>query len=411
MSTYKNKLNSINYYLFIFLFITVSLIPFNTLDIKIANLPFHYIYIGTVVSILVILSLIQYPRLTVFDKWLIFLMLGFLLSLITSIDRLHTVRVLGGFFLKGVFVAFVAEKILKYRVKDTNTFLIICASLVSIIGLIELFFEWNPYPRAKGWPFFIIKSTIGNPLPFAVYLVSLFPLALLYLKEKKSFIRILPFLLIISGIFISFSRSSWVALLIVNFIYYFEKQYPENIFKNLLYTTGFISVFILLIFLMPPEIKSYFKYAKANIRFADSISFKHRKGSYIASAKIIKEYPLFGIGFGNYPKVYDKYKVEYMRSKANTPDNMYLRFFCEAGIIGAGIFFVFIIHWMHKLWKSRDNPVVWAIFCGLMGFLINQLAADLFFWAAPQFAFWMLLGWGVGLIGNTGNNGTGNQNG
>ncbi|MBA2123516.1 hypothetical protein B9J78_01000 [bacterium Unc6] len=95
-SVIKSKLfNSIIYYLFIFLFFSVSLIPFNIVfDIKIAGVPFHYIYIGGLASLLAILSFLQYPQLTSFDKWLFLLAIGLSLSLLTSIDHAHSLQML-----------------------------------------------------------------------------------------------------------------------------------------------------------------------------------------------------------------------------------------------------------------------------------------------------------------------------
>jgi len=240
-------------------------------------------------------------------------------------------------------------------------------------------------------------STIGNPLSLAAYLVLFFPLSLWYSRNKKNIIKFLPFLFIVFAILFSFSRSGWVALFCAVIIYFLKKEFQKKIIRNWIHLSSFIVIFSVAFFLLPHPVKNYFK-SKFNVRMFSSASFEHRLKSYITTWNILKDYPLCGVGFGNYPKVHEKYMVEGVHRDTPTPDNMYLRFLCDTGIIGAGIFFVFIIYWMRKLWKSRDNPVVWAIFCGLIGFLINQLTADLFLWTAPQFAFWMLLGMGVGLI-------------
>ena len=399
-SMIKSKLfDSIIYYSFIFLFLAVSFIPFNiVLDYKIKGIPFHFIYIGGFTGILLVLSFLKNPRLTVFDKWLIFLTIGLSLSFITSIDRGHTIRVLLGFFSKGILVAFLTERIFKNRTKTTVAILVFCVSLVALIGLVELIFRWNPYPALRGWSYYyIIVSTIGNPLSLAAYLVLFFPLSLWYSRNKKNIIKFLPFLFIVFAILFSFSRSGWVALFCAVIIYFLRKEFLRKNIKNWIHLSSFIVIFSVAFFLLPQPAKDYFK-SKFNVRMFSSASFEHRLKSYITTWNILKDYPLCGVGFGNYPKVHEKYMVEGVHRDTPTPDNMYLRFLCDTGIIGAGIFFVFIIYWMRKLWKSRDNPVVWAIFCGLIGFLINQLTADLFLWTAPQFAFWMLLGMGVGLI-------------
>ncbi|HAX61861.1 MAG TPA: hypothetical protein DCX95_04820, partial [Elusimicrobia bacterium] len=347
-------------------------------------------------AVLAVLSFLRNPKLTVFDKWLIFLVIGFSLSLITSVDCIYTIRVLIGFFLKGIFVAFISDRILKDRVKTTNVILIVCASLIAFVGIVELFFGWHLYYKPGEMPPQIVTSTLGNPLSLAAYLLLFLPLSFLYIENKKSFIKFLPFLFITATILLSFSRSGWIALFFIIVIYFLGKGSLKKKFKNWVHAVSLVFVIVLVFFLIPQLCRNQFK-DKFNVKMFSSASFEHRLKSYITTKNILKDYPLFGVGLGNYPKVHEKYMVEGVHKDTPTPDNMYLRFLCDTGIIGAGTFFVFIIYWMYQLWKKRDNPIIWAVFCGLIGFLINQLTADLFLWSATQFAFWMLLGWGVGL--------------
>lgn len=388
---------SVIYYAFIFLFFTVSLIPFNiVLNFKVKSVPFHYIYIGGFTGILVVLSFLRNPQLNLFERWLIFLVAGFSLSLITSIDRVHTIRVLGGFFSKGIFISFIAERILREKIKATITILMFCASLIAFWGFQTDLSYWSIYTTFLHKILLFIP--IDNPLALAAFLILFFPLALLYGKGKKNFIKIIPGFLILVSIIFSFSRSGWFSLFFVITIYFLKEGSFKKIIENQIYILILVMLIILL-FTLIPHLSIPLK-NKFNIKMFSSNSFEHRLKSYIATKNILKDYPLFGVGFGNYPKVREKYMVEGMHRDTPTPDNMYLRFLCDTGIIGTGTFFVFIIYWMYQLWKKRDNPLVWVIFCGLIGFLINQLAADLMLWPATQFGFWMLLGFGVGLLKN-----------
>lgn len=402
-SVIKSKaLNSVIYYSFIFLFFSVSLVPFNILEIKIASIPVHYVYIGGFAVLLTVLSFLQNPKLTLFDKWLIFIVIGFSLSLLTSIDRIHSIRVLVGFFTKGICVAFITERIFKYNKKAIVSFLLLCASIVALFGFIELFFVWNPYfkvvPDTR-----IMYSTIGNPLVFGVFLIPFIPLSIWFFKESKKFLKIIPFILVVFSILFSFSRISWITLFCVIIIYFSKKESFKKLKRNWIYVIILAMLFLLPIFLVS-SFRGIFSY-RFNITHLKSLSFIERVEAYKITRNILKDYPLFGVGFGNYPKIYPKYKMEHNWPDLPTADNMYLRLLCDTGIIGLVTFLGFIIYWMHKLWESRDNPVVWAIFCGLVGFSINQLTADLFFWTAPQFAFWTMLGMGVGISGISDKNG------
>ncbi|MDD5687524.1 MAG: O-antigen ligase family protein [Elusimicrobia bacterium] len=396
-----NKLNYLIFYLFIFLFFVVSLVPFQILDIRFLNFPFHYYFIGIFVFLLLILSIIQSFYISTFDKWIIFVILGFSLSLISSINRIHTIRVLSGFLLKGICIAYITERISHYKSESAIKILLICASLVASFGLTEYFFKWDLYPRPRNWPYFMIRSTIGNPLPFAAYLVLFFPLSVWYLENERKIIKYLPFLLITFAIIFSFSRSSWISLFCVIIIFYSDRQNLKNVKKNIRYIIILIIVIFASFVLMTKPVKEYFNY-KFNVKMFNSaylgnrLSFRHRLKSYKTTLNIIKDYPFFGVGLGNYPKIHEKYMVEGVRRDIKTPDNMYLRLLCDIGIVGTTVFFISIGYWMLQLWKSRNNILILAIFSGLAGFLINQTMADLMLWTAPQFAFWMLLGYGVG---------------
>ncbi|MEW6040897.1 MAG: O-antigen ligase family protein, partial [Elusimicrobiota bacterium] len=120
--------------------------------------------------------------------------------------------------------------------------------------------------------------------------------------------------------------------------------------------------------------------------------------SYKTTLNILKKYPLFGIGFGNYPFAHTTFRSQDADAKVATPDNMYLRFLCETGIIGTGVFFVFIGYWMYKIYKvAKNDSLIWAFFAGLISFLINLMAADLFLWLPLQISFWMVFGLCVSL--------------
>ncbi len=398
MTTINSKLlNSVVYYIFILFIFSVLLVPFNILNIKMANIPFHYVYIGTFVSILLILSFIQNSTLTVFDKWLFFLMLGFSASLITSIDRIHTIRTLTGLFLKGIAIAFISERISKARIKSTSIILMYCAASIALIGLGEIIlgrhlYHFEPYY----WIPHIISSTVGNPLPFAAYLVLFFPLSLWYIEYKNNVVRVLPILIITLGIIFSFSRSGWIALFLAFIIYSMKKGFLKKIVKKWMYIVPYIIISIFMLLKMPASFQTQFD--KFNRGMFSTRSFEHRSKSFITVKNILKDYPLFGVGFGNYPQVHEQYMVEGVVKEAPTPDNMYIRLFADTGIVGGFVFLSFIAFWLFQLWKNRNNVIIWAIFCGVIGFLINMMAADLFLWTIPQFAFWMLFGLGVNII-------------
>jgi len=124
-------------------------------------------------------------------------------------------------------------------------------------------------------------------------------------------------------------------------------------------------------------------------------AISHRFHSYRTTFNIFKKHPLFGVGMGNYPKVHIAYRAEGTGEKVETPDNMYLRFICETGLVGTLTFFCFIFYWLYQFWRNRNDIFIWTIFVGLIGFLINMMTGDFFYWLPTQFLFWFMLGIGV----------------
>jgi len=404
-------LNKFIFWSTLLLFSIVSLVPFFAMShIKIMGLPIHYLIVGGSVSILAILTLYNHRgKLTLFDKWLLVLMLGFSLSMIVSVDKVNTMKSIVSFFLRGIGVAFIVNKfvISDRRNNQVVMGLLSVASVVCLIGLVEFFTGRIPffhkfYLGIRGYPIgFNIRSgmmsTIGHPLSLSAYLVLLVPMAVWFLQKdqrEKSFFKLIPLLLILMTILLSFSRSSWIITCCILFVCFFDKRTRHTILTQWKLILISVTVVIMLIYFLPRLRNAFidrFNFQRVKVEILDS----HRSASYKTTWNILKEYPLFGVGMGNFTEIYEYYKAKGSNWSISSPDNMYLRFICETGIAGTLTFFCFIFYWLYQLWKKRNDDFIWAIFVGLIGFLVNQMAGDFFYWLAPQFLFWFMLGLGV----------------
>ena len=407
------------FYILLGLFLILSLVPFPYLHhIKVFDFPLHYSIVGGGVFLLVILSWWQKDmRFIFFDKYLIVLFIGFSLSLIASIDRLNTFKTLISFFLRGLGVSFIAVRIVDSNKKREILIRVLLwgSSLVCLLGLVEFFMGYNPifhrlYLSYSGLYKEILNfrsgmaSTIGHPVALAAYLVLFFPLALRVGQNKKSLFAFIPFFLVVATIIFSFTRGAWIITTIMFILYFLKKEYrPSNIaftrkiFKRILFGSA---VFLIIIF-------SCFFFPRARQSFIDRVNFKiiksdilysHRAGSYRTTLNILRKFPFFGVGMGNYPLVHRLYRDSQTVDYLETPDNMYLRLLSETGIIGTLAFLLFIVSCLNRLLMSfrSASDFGWALTCGIIGFLLNLFTADLFYWLVPQFTFWLLLGVGVG---------------
>jgi len=389
------------------LYLMVSLVPFFALKyIKIIGFSLHYIIVGGGVFFLSVWSWMNYgKKFFMFDKWLLFLTVGLFLSLFTSINCIWTLKSLVSFLLRGILVAFITYRSIDSKKKSEIAVqvLLIGASVVCILGLIESFSGKIPIfhnlylKHAPYYPMVFtgsnrMVSTIGHPLPLSAYLILLFPISILSLQNKKSFLNAIPFVLIISTIIFSFSRSSWIALFLGTIVYFSRRESLKVIIKNWILISVFISGLALL-FLTTTRLRNTFL---GRVRVLKTEIFhSHRTASYKTVWRILKDSPFLGVGLGNYITVHEKYLAPGAVRDIKTPDNMYLRLLSETGIVGMSIFFIFIFYWLYQFWKKRESELVWVIFLGVFAFLINLMSADLFYWLTTQFLFWFLMGLGA----------------
>jgi O-antigen ligase len=121
------------------------------------------------------------------------------------------------------------------------------------------------------------------------------------------------------------------------------------------------------------------------------------------TARIIKENPLFGIGFNHFRIRFNEYCNE--KEKGNVPyeymipDNMYLTFLAETGIVGTAGFLIFIfllfkqaIKAFKRLGDGSQRQFLLVVITALVGLLVNMAAYELFYWYNPYMLFCLACG-------------------
>ncbi|MDI6757652.1 MAG: O-antigen ligase family protein [Endomicrobiia bacterium] len=378
----------------------VTLAPVNFISIKIFGAPFHHVFIGGAVMALGLAAWLCDKELDDFDLWLLLVAGGFSMSMITSVAAGNTSRSVASFAVRGLAVAFIAKRLFSGALEKASAAILICATLLATIGLVEFFFQWNPFFRMKElffdyWrlnfsltPRSGMAASIGHPVPFAACLALALPTAAYVAVSSKNLIYSAPFGIISAAIIFSFSRSSWIAAAVACAFFAVHAGYRIN-FRRLLIVFFAVGALVLLAL---PSTKIVYAERLSLRRIKQEIISSHRTAAYKTTYNVLKIYPFFGIGFGNYPKVHETYRDAGGVESLETTDNVYLRFLCETGVVGSLIFAAFALYWFRRIWLARDNLPLYAILAGLLGFMVNQAAADLFYWTAPQFLFWFSLG-------------------
>jgi len=90
--------------------------------------------------------------------------------------------------------------------------------------------------------------------------------------------------------------------------------------------------------------------------------------------EMIKQKPLFGVGYKNFVLAMDDYSATELKSFQHQPvHNIYLLVAAEIGLIGLAVFLLFIGSILYKAWKSKLTPLSITFFSIFVGFLFIGL--------------------------------------
>lgn len=129
--------------------------------------------------------------------------------------------------------------------------------------------------------------------------------------------------------------------------------------------------------------------------------YKHRIERIVTTFSILKDYPLTGVGIGNFRYVFDRYHITTKKVPYywKVPDNMYLSILGETGLLG---FFAFIL-FMAKLLKAsfkflkfggdnENKEIVLFLLTAICGMLLSMANYDTLYWTVPFYMFWIYCG-------------------
>jgi len=278
------------------------------------------------------------------------------------------------------------------------------SALVALFGIIEFRYHINPIydywePNNQYYKFFLgqrAMSTKMHPAVLGTYLLICLPFSF-SLANKKSFseklLGILSTFLLMLGIVLTFSRGVLFGVIAIFCLWFWQK-------KKILYFRYFIVVLFLLIFVCSLS-KDYSPFQRFGIkRLLNKPVFHGRMLRVIISYRIIREHPFFGIGLTHFRRDYNKYSPESRPDEdGKVPDNMFLLFLTETGIVGLLSFIIFIgcllkkgFRRLYTLKDAVSRDILIAAIAGMVGLLVNMNTYDILYWTTPLFLFSMLAG-------------------
>lgn len=273
----------------------------------------------------------------------------------------------------------------------------ISSLLILLVGYVQYFL----FPSLRGLTYegwdphlYRMFGSFFDPNFLGSYLVVSFLLGLqLFLqqkeKHKKHFYTVGNTLLLI-GIFLTFSRSSYIALFIGVSVFTFLKGYK----KWLLCILASLILFGGVIFGL-----SFRQNEGTNL--LRTASTAARIGNMQRAMSIITDSPLIGVGFNTYRYAQHKkgflggigWEISHSGAGVN---NSYLFVMATTGIIGL-IAFLYLLYSLFRIGRQTKSPYGIIFIAALVAIGINSLFENTFFYEAILLWMWMM----AGVIENT----------
>ena len=236
-----------------------------------------------------------------------------------------------------------------------------------------------------------VYGTFPHPNVLAAFIfICIFFTLYLFFKRNNSFSKklflIISYLILTTSLFLTFSRIVIIVFLLLNLIYFillFKKHKKQVLIIFLL----FLIFLFIITYLIWPEVSSRFHVSVGDQ--AISLRLFYSQTSFL----IIQEYPLIGIGFGNF--VWEiREMLDLLSSWIHQPvHNIYLLIASETGLIGLFLFLMFLyqlFRQFNRKLKNKKHYLLLFIFCAFLFFGLF----DHYFWTLQQgqLMFWMILG-------------------
>ncbi len=281
-----------------------------------------------------------------------------------------------------VFLFFLALNTIKERESIRNV-VITMGIVTAIVGLMAIY-DYIELGNASS----LEKSRIGGIVDqpnmlaafFNYYMFLPFGFFLVNLKKPKYWLLLIPFLICFRGIMVTFSRGGYLAFALGLFaIVYFRSKV---MFLMLLLA---IWIAILNPILLPAGIRYRMSQTVEHKTYVDTSlteeslesSSKTRVEIWRAGTKMIMDYPFFGVGYGLFGYMLQRYWDGGVRDAHNT----YLIIAAEMGI-PALIVFLWIVFLVFintlRLYKTTQDPFSKAVALGFLGGLFGLLMSNMF---------------------------------
>jgi lipopolysaccharide/colanic/teichoic acid biosynthesis glycosyltransferase len=247
-----------------------------------------------------------------------------------------------------------------------------------------------------------VNSVMGNPNVLALYLATMFPILLYLCLSCGGWHARLGWsagaLLGGACLTLTFSRSGYIAFSIAVLV--FLSRWHRQLFY------GVLALCIAVV--VKAELDEDTRYSpRQAVTSPPALRMIQLYDSVLSNSQ---EDLLLGVGWRNWRANLDGAALAGDAillgpvSSPRTLKNMYLTVLVEHGLVGLFLMLLIFVTTLETIYKgSYQVPepslrmLLWAILSGALGFMVNMLFFDSFYFIAVQAAFWLLLGFGTGI--------------
>jgi len=208
-----------------------------------------------------------------------------------------------------------------------------------------------------------IYGTFGHPNVFAFYILFLFILFVQYSTINASVfwrarprLRIGAYALLMTLLLMTFTRAAWIGfvifLVIIGFIQY-RKMLTRLVLGIIVFYISFFALDRLVITYTDSTLQEVPIVNRLTSRNEDADSIKWRGDLIEESVPIILARKWIGYGYGTFPLVWgDNRNLVHLWDDSAEAHNDYLRLALELGIVGLGLYGLFLLHMLVKVYAS-----------------------------------------------------------
>lgn len=258
------------------------------------------------------------------------------------------------------------------------------------------------------------KATLGNPIPYGVFLSLLLPLSYVRIFTNKSYFKrtvsALISIILLFGITVSISRQAYISALVIilsPIIWLLRKSFIKI---KPLFIIFLLIIFLFLLFNVISNEKIH------SLLFSEDASdnISSRIHMSLVAVNMFYEHPLFGIGLGNFryhAYDYSLFKAPKMPvnlyGEAPIVDNSYLTILAETGLTGGIIMFALIFVILKQIkyflffkpvnskkadnYQKRIQNIGFTASLVVLIFLFNGFMVDVFEYKELTFIFWLMV--------------------